>query len=868
MKQSQRKPRFLRKPTVAVLGDSERVRDASSSFGGEVVFEGFDTDEALRLASDGGVDCVAAVGVDEPLKLLGELRDRDDDVPFVLFSEGGVGRDEALGAGATEYVRLPLEDGRGVGRRLRRYAEGRRAKRADRRLDSFLRHTPDGVFLHDDEGRLSDVNRQACEALGYDRDELLGMKITDFEVGIDRSELSEVWSGQEQGDTVFVEGRHRRKDGTEFPVEVNVGKIPGDGDSRFLAIVRDTTRREAVRKTLERLRTEHETVFRNVQDPVFLIGVEGDGEDGDRFVFRRLNPAYEEKVNITEDESRDKTPKEVFGDGVGAELVDNYERCVDERETLSYEETIEVPAGTRTYHTKVTPVEFDGEVTAIVGTVRDITEHRERERELERYEAYVENTSDIISHLDTDGTILYQSPSVEHVLGVEQDNWVGDNVFDHVHPDDRARVAQEFASLVETPDRDVEDVEFRMERADGSYVWIESVGTDWRDHYLGGVVVSSRDITERKRRERELERNRDLLRQTELIADTGGWEIDARDDRIRWTEGTRRIHGVGEDYEPTPEEAIGFYHPDDRDRVRAILEGFDEGQDTFDEELRVITDDGDTKWVKSRGETVREDGEVIRLRGAIQDITERKEREKSLEDQTRLLERRKEQMGFFNSLLRHDMLNSMTVIRGNAERLLEKLDTDEEAHDLAEKVRSRSDDIIDLTDRVRSVLRRIGGEGDRELVPCDLARAAEDRAESMQDVYDFDCSVDTPEEAYVEADEFLDDVIDNLLINAVEHNDKDEPRVEVTVERGDETTALRISDNGPGIPETMREDVFRRGSAGKTSSGVGFGLYFADSMVSEYGGEAYVEDNEPEGTVVVVELDSAEPGEATPEGGE
>ncbi|MCX2818156.1 PAS domain S-box protein [Haladaptatus sp. F3-133] len=840
---------FPRKATIAVVGETEPVHDLASSVSGDILFENVEADEAVRRVAEAEVDCVVSALYGRPVELLRKVREEDPEVPFVAFSDAD-DADGVLEAGATEHVAVPVEELRGVGRRLRRYAEGRRSRRSERKLDSFMRHTPDQVWVHDADGEVLDVNRQACEALGYDRDELIGSNIGEFEVGADPGELKDRWSKFEYGDSVVVEGRHRDRDGREFPVEVNVGKVLMDGNDRFLAIVRDTTQRETVEKSLRRLRNEHEKIFDNVQDPVFLIDVE---EEGESFVFKHLNPAYEEQVGVSEDEARGRTPVEVFGEAVGTELVGNYRRCVEEAETQSYEETIQVPVGQRTYHTKITPVFSGDEVTAIVGSAHDITEQKERERELERYEAYIGNASDIISHLDAEGTVLYESPSVERVFGTEQDDWVGDNVFERVHPDDRARVAQEFIELVEG-DRNIENVEFRMEHADGSYVWIEAVGTDWRGSDLGGVVVSSRDITERKERERKLERNRDLLYHTEKIADTGGWEIDPEGDGIRWTDGARRIHGVDEGYEPTIDEAIGFYHPDDREKVREVIRSFGDEQESFDEELRIRTPDGEERWTRSRGEVVRDDGEVAHLRGAMQDITERKEREKSLKEQKRLLEERKEQIDFFNSLLRHDMLNSMTVIRGRAQELLDRLSEDDEGYESAEKVYRRADDVVDLTNRVRSVLRRITGEDDRELSRVDLAQTVRDRAESLGEVYEVGISVDAPQDAYVEADDFLSDIVDNLLINAVEHNDSDEPRVDVSVDSGDEATVLRVADNGSGIPDEMKKAVFGQGEKGRRSGGTGFGLYFVDSMVSEYGGEVHVEDNEADGATVVVEL--------------
>jgi len=108
------------------------------------------------------------------------------------------------------------------------------------------------------------------------------------------------------------------------------------------------------------------------------------------------------------------------------------------------------------------------------------------------------------------------------------------------------------------------------------------------------------------------------------------------------------------------------------------------------------------------------------------------------------------------------------------------------------------------------------------------------------------------------ADSFLNHVLNNVLINAVEHNDKEEPRVEITVEEDDEAVTVRVADNGPGIPDEEKETVFDQGATGRSSGGVGFGLYYVKAMVAEYGGEVRIEDNTPEGTVFVMELPKAE----------
>jgi PAS domain S-box-containing protein len=122
----------------------------------------------------------------------------------------------------------------------------------------------------------------------------------------------------------------------------------------------------------------------------------------------------------------------------------------------------------------------------------------------ERFKAIIEQSSDIVSILDREGTYVYQSPSVESVLGYDPEAFVGQDVFGFVHPDDRERVRTEFFAAVENPDR-TPTVEYRFQHRDGSWRVMESRGTNMIDDpVVDGLVVNSRDVTERRRREQRM----------------------------------------------------------------------------------------------------------------------------------------------------------------------------------------------------------------------------------------------------------------------------------------------------------------------------------------------------------------------------
>jgi len=220
--------------------------------------------------------------------------------------------------------------------------------------------------------------------------------------------------------------------------------------------------------------------------------------------------------------------------------------------------------------------------------------------------------------------------------------------------------------------------------------------------------------------------------------------------------------------------------------------------------------------------------------------------------QQRQLERQNEQMEFFNSILRHDLLNGMNVIQSRGELLARELDG--EQGEWAETIVDWSENVTDLTRKVRSTLTTLTDEDSTELFPVRLRTVVDSevkRARQMDDRSSI--TVECPDEQRVVADELLGDVIGNLLTNAVEHADRPVD-ITVTVSRHGERVRIAIADDGPGVPPSERERIFDRGHRGSDSSGTGFGLYFVDSMVTTWGGDVWVEANDRGGATFVVEL--------------
>ena len=117
----------------------------------------------------------------------------------------------------------------------------------------------------------------------------------------------------------------------------------------------------------------------------------------------------------------------------------------------------------------------------------------------ERFRSLIQNASDIITILEADGTIRYESPALEHVVGHLPDDVVGRSAFDFVHPDDIEPVAAAFMELAQAPLGASARLEFRFAHRDGSWRVLELIGTNLLTNpAVAGIITNARDITERK----------------------------------------------------------------------------------------------------------------------------------------------------------------------------------------------------------------------------------------------------------------------------------------------------------------------------------------------------------------------------------
>lgn len=576
--------------------------------------------------------------------------------PLVAFTgdrdDGHVER--VIAAGARDIVRsVPSETPPVlIQRRVENVCESEPAPPAasdgpltDRRMFEYLsENLPGVIWVNNIDGERGNeiefVSEGYEEIWGRPREYLLEGGSDAFLETIHPADRDQVWENtwHEWVDSGGYEVTYRivRPDGEIRWIRDRALGTHDDGERRCLVgIARDVTDRKVHEQRLER----RNDLFTRAQDIADVGAWEYSLEDEN---------LWTEQIYELLDVPRDRTPtlenvEQFFHPDDWPTFLATLERAVAEAESFDMEvRLLTANDEQRWARVRGDPQTEDGEVVRVRGTLQDITGHKERERELERNRTFLEQIQQVSDvggweydfrtgriRLDEEACVLDlpsdSTPTVAEMLG-------------NYHPEDRETVQEAIRQL--RSDGESFSNEVRVAAEDGEYRWVYTQGEPvYEDDEVVAMRGVSRDITERKAHERQLERQNALFTRAQAIADVGAWERDLEADEIWWTEQINRIYGLPPDYEPEPREGLQYFPPEDRTVIREAYDRAKTEGEPYDVELRVVTDDGTQKWVRARGEPQLEDGEVVRVRGTLQDITGRVEREQRLQAERDLVER-------------------------------------------------------------------------------------------------------------------------------------------------------------------------------------------------------------------------------------
>ncbi|SDZ76204.1 PAS domain S-box-containing protein [Haloplanus vescus] len=826
-----------------------------------------------------------------------------------------------------EVTAYPSETGLSV--YFRDVTERRERERELERYETIVETVHEGIYVVDEDGTFAMVNEAYAEMLGYDRTELLDASVSTVvsEETVQRAAALYDELVETERETATMTATLTRKDGGTLVAEATFSLLP---TGERVGIVRDITEEQAREQKLELF----ERIVETVEDGVYAIS------DDDRFIV--VNEALCEMTGYDREELLGKKPSHIRDEWIGERAEELVAEVLDgEREEGAIEFDLNTKGGEHlSVEARVTPFSIT-QGTGRCGVVRDISERKERERELRdriRQQQVVTElgkqaleTQDIdhlmdeaarlvAETLDTDyAKVLELTDAGDELLLRQGVGWdegiVGEATVSAVDRDSQAAHTLDATHPIVVDDLTTEtrfsgpDLLTDHDVRSGISTIVGPTGDPWgvlgthdtarREfsqhevsfvqsvaNILGAAIDRHQGQEELRRQHERLSAISDIdslvhglsesmfglstqedIRELicERLADSDSYEfawIGTVEDGDVVVDAEAGVEDYLDDVTLSMDDPPGEQGP----AVRAHATG----------EMHAVPDvETDPRYEEWR-EHAREygyraaasiplldDGEMcgsLNLYSARSEAFSDEEREAlqrlgsiiayafSSVERDRELQRERNRLEFMNRLLRHNLLNSLNVVEARLEMLDGRVDFEVATH--LDTALGRTREMIDFVETIRKITKVIGeNDGvDQELGPIDIQEAVETRVEHASDRHpeaEFDVA-DLPSVDVV-ADDLLSEVLDNVLVNAAQHNPHSDPTVWVDVTATDDEVVVSVADDGPGIPDEQKADIFRREAKTFDDPGSGFGLYLVREIMDSYGGEITVEDNDPEG---------------------
>lgn len=518
-------------------------------------------------------------------------------------------------------------------------------EQSSQQFEDLVELAPDAFVLADSDGRIQRVNREAERLFGWRREELIGRSVdllVPAELRAHHAESRQAYIAHGTPLDLAHRGALRalRKDGSEFPAEIALGRLNTPHGPLVTSVIRDISFRIQAEKAIR----DTEALYRNAIAAADAVAYIREHQPC-RYTF--VGAGIEQLTGYTAAEmtpdlwNRISIRSVMQGEGAGLSLEEavarsragnlDHWRCDtlirhrDGTERWIAEASVEVP-----------PV--DGKPASAVGILVDITERKHTEESLRTSETGLKQAQQLahIGNWDYDlltGELRW-SEEIYRIFGLNPTTTTATYglFFEYVHPDDRTAVEQVYQQSIAT--HTPLTVTHRLVMPGGRTRFVQQEGrTLYNDQ---GTPIRSfgtiQDITERKESEEQLLESRALLQQVTESIEEAFWLYDHREQRIVYVSpGYQRLWGRSIDalYQRASDYLEGI-HAEDRPAVIDALTRQAKGEPTV-AEYRVVTPDGTLRWILDRSFPVPgPDGRPFRSAGVARDITQRRQAEEDL----------------------------------------------------------------------------------------------------------------------------------------------------------------------------------------------------------------------------------------------
>jgi two-component system NtrC family sensor kinase len=698
-----------------------------------------------------------------------------------------------------------------------------KAQLLDAATDSILLYRPDGTLIY--------VNEAAYKSRGYSKEELMAMNgwelaIPEF-ARLFNSQVKEVIN---EGEATF-ESVHLCKDGTPMLVETHSRVIKVDSEELILSVCRNVTKRKQAEEFAN-------TLIHSAQIGVYVV------QDGK---FEIINPQIMKVLRLSQDQLLGKNALSMVHPEDRARVRENAIKMLKGKRLEPYEfRVFDSNGNVRVVMEAVAPVTHKGK-RAVLGNFMDVTERKQAE-ELYRILA---SSSPVGVYIVQDGKFQFVNPQFQKYTGFSEDELLGRESLELVHPEDRERVRENAVAMLKG--NRFPPYELRYIVKGGETLWATETVTSINYKGRRAVLGNFMDITEHKAAEEALRESREQLRKMFESVTDGISVVDLNGAITEANQRMVEIHGFNSKEELVGKKAFELVSPRDHERIAANMREAIKRGKVGSMEYTLLKANG-TEFPGELSSSVIKNalGDPAGHITIVRDITERKVMQEQL-----MLTDRLASIGELASGIAHELNNPLTSIIGFSQLLMERDIADDLKEDL-KLVHSEAQRAAGIVKNLLTFARKHAPVKQLTQINSIIEdvlrlRAYEQKVNNIEVIKHFDSAL--PE---IMVDHFLiRQVFLNLIINAEYFMTEAHKKgaLNITTKTANNTVMISFADDGPGI---SREDLGRIFSPFFTTKevgkGTGLGLSICHGIVAEHGGNIHARSQVGKGATFVVEL--------------